>query len=269
MIKRIIHLADIHIRTYKNHHEYRLVMINLLEDLAVQLKGTDYNSNRIVIVGDLFHQKITISNEQTLLCSWFLKSLEEIAPVIIVAGNHDLLENNKGRMDSITPIIDLIDNPNIRFYKDSECYVDENIVWCNYSIFHENSRPNIESSRIKNPTLKHIGLFHAPIIGCKTDVGYEFESGESLSHFEGCDFVLLGDIHKRQELVHNNIKCVYPGSLIQQNFGESVHKHGYLLWDVESMTYTEHDVENDTLYFTFKINKIEDIEVGSERLVNG
>ena len=34
------------------------------------------------------------------------------------------------------------------------------------------------------------------------------------------------------------IKIVMPSSLIQQNFGENVTKHGFLLWDVETKTFT-------------------------------
>lgn len=269
MIKKIVHIADIHIRTYRQHEEYRAVFQNLIDDLGIKLAEFKHEEIRIVIVGDLFHQKITISNEQVLLGSWFLRELSKIGVVVVVAGNHDLLENNIGRMDSITPIIELLDIPTIKFLKESRCYLDNNIVWSNFSIFEENARPDIEQSHIDNEGKTHIGLFHAPIIGAKTDIGYEFEIGENLSHFEGCDFVLLGDIHKRQELVEGNVRCVYPGSLIQQNFGETVTKHGYLLWDVETQQYTEHEVNNDNLFFTFKISSIEDLEHGTEKLSNG
>jgi DNA repair exonuclease SbcCD nuclease subunit len=269
MIKKIVHLADIHIRTYKFHDEYKAVFETLIEDLKVQLLEFKREEVRIVIVGDLFHQKITISNEQVLLGSWFLRELNKVAPVIVVAGNHDLLENNLGRMDSITPVITLLGDEDIKYLKESRCYLDDNVVWCNYSIFEENARPNIEQSHIDNEGLTHIGLFHAPLIGAKTDIGYVFEIGENTEHFEGCDFVMLGDIHKRQEIIDGNVRCVYPGSLIQQNFGETVTKHGYLLWDLETQQYTEHDVQNDNLFFTFKISSIEDIENGTEKLVNG
>lgn len=269
MIKKIVHIADIHIRTYRQHEEYRTVFQNLIDDLQVQLLDLQHDEVRIAIVGDLFHQKITISNEQVLLGSWLLRELSKLGVVIVVAGNHDLLENNIGRMDSITPIIELLDNPNIKYLKESRCYPDNNIVWTNFSIFEENARPDIEQSHIDNEGKLHIGLFHAPLIGAKTDIGYKFEIGENISHFEGCDFVLLGDIHKRQELTEGNIRCVYPGSLIQQNFGETVTKHGYLLWDVDTRMYTEHEVNNDNLFFTFKVSSIEDIENGTEKLVNG
>jgi 3',5'-cyclic AMP phosphodiesterase CpdA len=38
----------------------------------------------------------------------FFKALEEIAPLIVIAGNHDLLENNKDRLDSITPVVQFL-----------------------------------------------------------------------------------------------------------------------------------------------------------------
>ena len=60
----------------------------------------------------------------------------------------------------------------------------------------------------------------------------------------------------------------YCGSLIQQNFGENVTKHGFLFWDVESKTFTEHDVDNRFLYYQFKIKSIEDIENGTEIITN-
>ena len=65
---------------------------------------------RIVITGDLVHNKINISNEQLILTSWFLNELTNYGRVIIIPGNHDFLENNTQRLDSISPIVDLLKN---------------------------------------------------------------------------------------------------------------------------------------------------------------
>ena len=78
-----------------------------------------------------------------------------------------------------------------------------------------------------------------------------------------------GDIHKRQELRFNNIPIVMPSSLIQQNFGEKISKHGFLEWDVKSKTYKEHDVKTDYGFYQFKIDSLEDIDNGTETLTNG
>lgn len=269
MVKKIVHLADIHIRTFRMHDEYKDVFKQLISDLTDLL--VDYNREeiRIVIAGDLVHQKIVISNEQLLLGTWFLRKLEEIAPVILIAGNHDLLENNKDRMDSITPMVSFLSEKDINYFKESKCYLDDNIVWCVYSIFEENERPNIEAARIQFGDDKtYIGLYHAALINAKTDIGYSIDHGADLAIFEGCDMVMLGDIHKRQLFIHKDIPIAYPSSLIQQNFGENISKHGFLLWDVETKTFTEHDVENKAPYYQFKLSSITDIETGDEKLTN-
>lgn len=269
MVKKIVHLADIHIRTFRMHDEYKDVFKNLLSDLKELLSDYQREEIRIVIAGDLVHQKIVISNEQLILGTWFIRKLEEIAPVIIIAGNHDLLENNKDRMDSISPMVQFLGDKEVNYFKESKCYMDNNIVWCVYSIFEENARPDIESAREEFGDDKtYIGLFHAPLINAKTDIGYEIDHGAELDVFEGCDMVMLGDIHKRQVFNHKGIIVAYPSSLIQQNFGENVTKHGFLLWDVETKTFTEHDVENKSPYYQFRIKSLEDIENGNEKITN-
>jgi len=68
--------------------------------------------------------------------------------------------------------------------------------------------------------------------------------------------------------IKKKIKIVMPSSLIQQNFGENVSKHGYLLWDVEDRTFTEHDVQNENSYYTIKIKSLEDLDNDKEIISN-
>lgn len=269
MVKIVVHLADIHIRTFRLHEEYKETFKTFLAQLTDLLKDYSRDEVRIAIAGDLVHQKIIISNEQLMLGTWLIKRLEEIANVIIIAGNHDLLENNKDRMDSITPMVQFLSDANVNYFKESKCYLDNNIVWCVYSIFEENARPDIEGARAEFGNDKtYIGLYHAPMVNAKTDLGYKFEHGAEPDIFEGCDMVMLGDIHKRQGFIHNGIKIVYPGSLIQQDFGENISNHGFLIWDVEKRTFTEHDVENKYNLYKYKILSLDDMENNAEQLVN-
>jgi hypothetical protein len=68
--------------------------------------------------------------------------------------------------------------------------------------------------------------------------------------------------------IKKTIVLAYPSSLIQQNFGESVSNHGFLLWDIESKNFTEHNVENRYPYFQFRIKSLEDLENGTEIITN-
>ena len=262
-------MADLHIRTYKMHEEYAEAFNSTIDEINRLVKGYERDEVRIVIVGDYVHQKVTISNELLMLGTWFLKQLDKIAPVVLIAGNHDLIEGNKDRLDSLSPMVNLIDSQSISYYKKSECMLDDNIVWCVYSIFEDNDRPDIELARLEYGDDKtYIGLYHAPIVGSSTDIGYEFDEAQGLSHFEGCDIVMLGDIHKRQSFKYKGAPIVYPSSLIQQNFGESINKHGFLFWDIEQRTFEECDIETNFGFYQFKINSINDIENNNEILTN-
>jgi UDP-2,3-diacylglucosamine pyrophosphatase LpxH len=198
MVKKIIHIADLHIRTIQMHDLYKTQFTKLIKEIQDNYikwreEGLTWENIRIVIAGDIAHQKINISNEQLMLTSWFLKELTEYGIVVIIPGNHDFLENNTQRMDSITPVVQLLDDPTIVYYKDSGDYIDENIQWVVYSLYQHNVRPEFT----KQEGLLTVGLFHGPIQGFSTDLGFTFDDAYDKSNFYGCDIVLCGDIHKR------------------------------------------------------------------------
>jgi DNA repair exonuclease SbcCD nuclease subunit len=197
MIKKIVHLADLHIRTFQLHDMYRTQFMLLIEDLIEKLSDYDRDEIRVVITGDIAHQKINISNEQMMLTSWFINNLcEKIGKVVIIPGNHDFLENNTNRLDSITPIVELLDNEDVKYYRDSGVYGDENVNWVVYSLYQHNQRPDF----VREEGKLHVGLFHGPIQGFSTDLGYTFDDGYDKINFHGLDIVLCGDIHKRSIL---------------------------------------------------------------------
>lgn len=266
MIKKVVHIADLHIRTYQMHDLYKSQFEKLIVELKEKLVGYTQNEIRITIVGDIAHQKINISNEQLLLTSWFIQELTQIGVVVIIPGNHDFLENNTQRLDSITPIVELLNSDYIDYYKDGGVYEDQNIKWVVYSLYQHNERPNF----IKQDDDKtYIGLFHGPIQGLSTDLGYEFEDAYDTLNFVDLDLLLCGDIHKRQQFtLKGGGKAVMIGSLIQQNFGETVKHHGYGIYDVQSDNYEFFDLTNDQPFLHFSISDIKDIEDEKEELLN-
>jgi len=71
MIKKIVHIADLHIRTYVMHDLYKAQFDKLLEEIkqhSIQwtADGIRWDEIRIVIAGDIAHQKINISNDYCL-----------------------------------------------------------------------------------------------------------------------------------------------------------------------------------------------------------
>jgi DNA repair exonuclease SbcCD nuclease subunit len=257
MIKTICHFSDLHLRLIKDHDLYKSILI----DMFNQFK--EIKPCRICFTGDLVHSKNQVSPELIEMVRWTLDECSKIAKTIIIVGNHDMLENNLSRLDTLTPIIESMNNDNIVYYKDRGVYVDENIDWVVYSLFEHNIPPVIEKSN----NLK-IGLFHGPIIGLYTDIGYKFETGYEVSKFEGCDIVLCGDIHKRQIIYLDKTPIIQVGSTIQQNYGESIKKHGFGIYDVVKDEYSFVDLDNPKPFLKFAINSFEDIIDGKEKLTN-
>jgi DNA repair exonuclease SbcCD nuclease subunit len=265
MIKKTIHIADIHIRTFQLHDLYRKQFETFLDKLKTDLLMFNKDEVRIIIAGDIAHQKINISNEQVMLTSWFLSELSKLGKVIIIPGNHDFLENNTQRLDSISPVVELLNSSNIVYYKDGGVYKDDNLNWVVFSLYEHNQRPIYTPEKGE----MYIGLFHGPIQGLSTDLGFQFEDAYEPLNFHGLDLLLCGDIHKRQIFkLPGGGKGVMIGSLIQQNFGETMKHHGYGVYDVEDDDYTFVDIESIQPFMHFKITDIKDIENEKEELLN-
>lgn len=273
MIKKIIQVSDVHIPNYKRIEEYQNVLMTFINECKEIIEQEGKECVRIVICGDLVNNHNEVSNEAYVLTGWFLRELDKLCTTLVFAGNHDKTSNIE-RTDTLSAIFM---NSNFKqvMYIDKEldyqsgCIVDENVVWCLFSSFDDFSRPNIEDYKEGFGERTFVGLFHGDLVSAKTDVGYVTTIGQSPSHFDGVDFALMGHIHKRQCIKYEGVQLVYAGSLIQQNFGENVSDHGYLLWDVENQTYESKNIDNDDNgYYVVSINSIDDIDKDLEEFIN-
>ena len=269
MIKNIYHCADIHIRLYKRHDEYREQIQKFFDSVKQHMEDNELTREevRIVIAGDIVHSKNQMTPELINIVTWLFKGCCDMADTIVILGNHDFLANNLDRMDALTPIIETMGDNRLKFLKHTGCYEDDNIVWCLYGHMEGSERPNIEEAREQYGDKRYVGLYHDPLIGLKTNVGFEFEDGQDISIFDGCDFVCCGDIHLYQVMNYHGTPIVQPSSMVQQDFGESVDNHGYVVWNVQTKEHKHVNLESDYGFYTFKINSIEDIEEEMEKLV--
>jgi len=259
MIKKLVHFSDLHIRLLKDHDLYRTIL-----ELAFK-EWEMIKPDRIVFTGDLLHSKNQLTPELIEISSWVITECAKIAKTIIIPGNHDALINNNDRLDSLTPIISNINNPNVVYYKDRGVYEDENVSWCVYSQFQGNLPPEIDMAKGFK-----IGLFHDPVAGLTTDLGFDFgDHAYDVEKFKGLDIVLCGDVHKRATFkIPNDKRGIMIGSFLQQNFGESVSKHGYGIYNVETDVYDFVDLMNPKPFLAFKIKSIDDLVNGTEQLTN-
>jgi len=251
-LKRIYHIADIHIRNVKRHKEYRQVFEKMFEE--IRKRGTE--DSIIYLAGDIAHAKLEMSPELLKEISWLFTECSKLCETILITGNHDCNMNNLDRLDVLTPIVEALDLPNFHYLRDTQVWSYGGVGFGVFSIFDNKDNWPKADDFVFQPFDKKIALFHGPVDNSMTDVGYVVSSRHFTTDiFDGFDLALLGDIHKRQEMISpKGCKVVYAGSLIQQNFGETLDKHGFLVWDLDTLTYEAVDIQNDYGYYTLDID---------------
>jgi len=247
----ILHVADIHIRNWKRHKEYKEVFEKLY--LAVD----QLPPNSIVTVGgDIVHAKTDMSPELISMVTGFFEQLGNRVPTIVIAGNHDTNLNNNHRLDALTPILEALKHPNVFYLRDSGVYCIGDLAISVMSLLDPPSKystaDKLEAEGY-DENYKKVAMYHGTIANSAVDSGLVISHGLDWDTFAGFDLVLLGDIHKRQILVSSDPLVFYPGSLLQQSFGESFEGHGYAFLDLKDYKVTFHDIPNQYSFYTIDV----------------
>ncbi len=247
IINKVYHLADLHIRNLQRHKEYKQVFKKFLK----QVKEDKIEDSLIYIAGDIAHAKTEMSPELVHEISWFLTECAKLRETVLITGNHDCNLNNSHRLDVLTPIIENLGNNRIHYLRDTGVYNIHNLTFVVYSILDDKENwPKGDTIDGENK----IVLFHGPVNKAQTDIGYTVSSNSfQVDMFDGFDMAMLGDIHKRQTFGPGYEHIAYAGSMIQQNHGELLENHGYLLWDIPTRTFTEHHLHNDYGFLTVDV----------------
>jgi len=248
-IKKIIHISDIHIRKNR-HEEYK----EIFQKFYDEIQKYDLSSLLVVITGDIFHEGF--SSENIVLCRDFYSTICENVDVINIIGNHDVCSRtNVEKTDFLSSALYKLKTKNtIHHLTERGTYIYGNLAF-GLTTMMDNSVFNIE----ENTDKIKIGLYHGSINGSKTDDGFTMSNtGKfNVSDFDSYNYIMLGDIHKWQYL--NKKKNIwYASSLLQQNFGESIENHGYVLLDVDKKTTKYCHIKNRYGFVTIYIknNKI-------------
>ena len=259
-LNRVVHLADTHIRLFQRHDEYK----KAFKKLYKQLRKLDLDQGVIVVAGDILHAKLDMSPEMIELSSDFLSNLATIAPTLVIDGNHDLNLSNPHRMNSLYPIIKNIGHPDLHYLSESDIYRVADTEFAVFSIIDAYASPENWPNVDDMTANTKIALYHGPVYGAKTDTRYMISSRHvEVSKFDGFDIAMLGDIHthqimQRRNKSQNQPSVVYSSSLIQQNHGEKIDGHGYVVWEIPSCKMEFHELKSDTGYATIEI-KSEDL----------
>jgi len=272
----IFHLSDLHIRNgdkiQSRYDEYKLVFDNTIISIKNKIDELHmkFNEYLIIITGDIFHNKSVIGSHGLLLYRTFIQELTKIGRVIVLPGNHCFVQSDTEMPNLLYSSSFEIDN--LIVLNESKSFIIDNIgfsyvaINTTLDIYRNSGRIHElpEFPKIIEDVKYKIGLFHGTFAKVKLYNGEEIREDTKPYPLEwikdlNFDFMLLGDIHKRQLFNYKKTICGYSGSLVQQNYGEDVLDHGYLLWDLTNKKVEEINIYNNIGYINIKENEKEEI----------
>ncbi len=243
-MKRIAVIADSHFCEESRFEECIRLHDWIVDDLAKR------SVDLVIHTGDIFDRKSTPA-ERLAVANW-LRKCGEIAPVLIVRGNHDVLGD-------LAIFRALRTKHPITVEEAAGVHVVNGIAvaavaWPRKAHLlasgnggHEESEQaagdamrnllrglGVELSQHDGPTVL---AMHAMVRGSVTSVGQplvgcDLELGLDDLALAGAQIVALGHIHKGQDWEHGHMPIVYPGSPRRTAFGE-VEEKGYLILDLD------------------------------------
>lgn len=245
-MKRIAEIADSHFCEESRWDECVRLHDWIANDIAQR------KVDLILHAGDVFDRKSN-PRERLAVAKW-LTDLAELAPVVIVRGNHDAVGDLKlfEQLVSSHPIA-VVETAGVVYA--GGCAV-ACLAWPRRAelLARSGEVGNEAGNQLAAEALRnvlrgmgdqmgtHYGprilLAHAMVRGSVTStgqplVGCDMEIGLEDLALAGADFVALGHIHKGQEWTWGETPIVYPGSPRRTAFGE-IEEKGYVVVEVEA-----------------------------------
>lgn len=266
-VTHVFHVADLHVSTDSERiPEYEQVFDSLLEELRGHPATRD-GTALLVIAGDVLHNKCRASTDGARLLFDFVNRCLRAFPVLVICGNHDFRQDEPRITDAIEMLVAPYASQGtphpIHYLRHTGLYrwsnVGFGVVAVKDTLRQRNTSglvddlPDYPSPRAFGGDVDcRVALFHGTV--CRSLVseglpGFALAGSYPLSWFEGYDVGMFGDNHAQQTAVEDDMRPPlawgYPGSLVQQTFGESLYGHGYIEWDVRAKSGTARHIPND------------------------
>lgn len=247
---RLLHLADLHLHlSGPRSAECRRILDHVAEHAG------DVRPDAIVIAGDVFDRRST--PEERLYLASFLSALGDVAPVEIIHGNHDSVEDIElfGRLDDdaihvwARPIVAQVGGcslavlpwPNLGHLASAmgpQASIADRRTGARTALL--DLLRGLRADLGLRPGVPSILVGHLPVIGASMDSGQPVAGGNeiALSVDEllecGAAGVALGHVHLRQQMRSSDGRPVwYAGAPFRGSFGEATGGKGGLVWEWE------------------------------------
>ena len=266
IINNIFHISDIHIRNgdynVSRYEEYKQVFDNLI----IYLRENRTDDSITIITGDIFDKKTKTESYGIFLFNHLINGISQLMPIYIIAGNHDIkhkTNSNDNKFDNLNILDAFFESNkynNVQYLNKTGCYIAGDIGFGIVIIedsINNDKLPLFPNNFPENIKLK-IALFHGTITNSLFQNYTYAQEGFPLDWFKDYDLGMFGDIHlqqlhnvkkieenKYEYMLNNKLTWGYSSSLIQQNFGESIIKHGCLKWNLINKTVSKHFIFNE------------------------
>jgi len=179
------------------------------------------NINHIIFGGDIYHGKSIIHSLAQNILIDFLRNYSMLN-FIIISGNHDLSDRGIGAVSALKHISS---ESNVT-YISKPLKIGE-IMYVPYSA-------DMMIDSIKNNSARYL-VSHFGLNEGLLSSGISIISDIKLSDLIGkYDIVLLGHYHRSQEIIRDDIRLYYAGSLIELDYGERDNEKRFLVVDTEN-----------------------------------
>ena len=112
----------------------------------------------------------------------FFRECAKLHPTVVIAGNHDCNLNNPDRLDVLSPIMDMMDDDNLFYLKNSGLYKIGDVAFSVFSIL-DDPKNYISGLDIEDTDIKtKIAVYHGAVKRSMTDVGYVVMGGDIDTH---------------------------------------------------------------------------------------
>ncbi|MFA5025466.1 MAG: metallophosphoesterase [Candidatus Shapirobacteria bacterium] len=215
----LIWIADLHIGLNKDNSVFHQTTLELFDEIIEVCKKN--NEDRIVVLGDFFHSRKTISQKSLEIARRIIKKCADNSIILVlIRGNHDSLSDT-------TPFPNWLTNLNA--YENVIVVEDEPFVL-------ENNFTLVPWNCSLKSVKTQFVLGHFAINSFPMNNGYECEeSNLNLSNFKKFKRVWSGHFHN--PMTKENV--TYIGSPFQNNFGDVDSVRGYYLVQNENSKFIE------------------------------
>jgi len=229
---KFVFIADIHLSRYSQDKlEDESNLPERLHSIKKSLYEVakyciEHDISYIIIGGDILHGKsIIYAIAQEIMLQYFNDYKGQLH-FYVIDGNHDI--SGKG-VEVVSALRPLESVGNVDWIPYSETYRmnPEDILFVPYST----NLPEVIKNNKAKILISHFGLSEGILnsgISIVSDIGIKDLVGKY-------ELVLLGHYHRPQQIIRDDIKIYYVGSLIQLDWGEKGEEKRFLVVDTDTL----------------------------------